>query len=111
MSGYYSGMYKEKKQFIHECMGMMSEIQQWAFVKQLKNPRAEHVFKERMGFYHTVPTLQELGDTLGVTRTRVHQIEQYSIDKAIGVLTHVHWIVHTDEFFSFVRQGLKKFTN
>lgn len=120
MSGYCSGMYKEKKQFIRECLDMMDEIQQWEFVKQIKNPRAEHVFKERMGFYgpirkstgdRKIPTLDTLGETIGVTKTRVHQIEQYALDKAIGILGHVKWIarVHTDDFFKFVDEGLKQF--
>jgi len=111
MANYHAKGFKEKKQFLLDCLEMMHFDQRFRFVAQLNSPRAELVFKERMGLYDTeiIPTLADLGRTLGITRSRVHQIERYSIDKALRILGNIDWVVPTDVFFTFVDKGLKRF--
>jgi hypothetical protein len=114
MANYHTGRYKEKKQFLLDCIAMMTYSQRLLFVKQIKNSRAEHVLKERLGFYApqgATPTLADLGRMFCITRSRVHQIERYAIDKALSLLASIDWVVPTDTFFDFVKQGLKRINN
>jgi hypothetical protein len=111
MANYYTGRYKQKKQFLLDCIAMMTFEQKFKFVSQLKNPRAERVLKERLGFYsphEAIPTLADLGRMLDITRSRAHQVERYAIDKALGLLASIDWVVPTNTFFDFVKQGLKR---
>jgi RNA polymerase primary sigma factor len=49
---------------------------------QVLNPREEHILRMRFGIgYDDASTLEEIGQTLGVTRERIRQIETNALRK------------------------------
>ena len=54
------------------------------------NPRERHIISSRYGLYGTVPTLDELGRSLGLTRERVRQIQIKAMEKMRNYAHHAN---------------------